>query len=98
MNIWHADQENNMRPDVDFNVCPWCAGDSIAVESKSILVDSVGLVFGAKVFCHDCGCCGPDLDVANCPDHPLSSDRLYLDHSDERDVVNFAVMVWNCRK
>lgn len=96
-NIWHVDQDNNMRPDVKFDPCPWCGSDSISVDSKSITLKDYGEVWSAEASCHECGSSGPSTSIASWPDHPLHEEQLYIDDNNEREVVNFAVKVWNCR-
>ena len=97
-NIWHVDQENNMRPDVKFDPCPWCGSNSISVESSSITLEEYGEVWSAKASCHECGSGAPSMHIASWPDHPLHEEKLYVDDNDEREVVNLAVKIWNCRK
>lgn len=98
-NRWHADQENNMRPDVKALPCPWCGYDhGIAVDSESHDLKDFGVVWSARAFCHECGSQCPSTNITTWPDHPLHEERLYIDNNNEREVVNLAVKIWNCRQ
>ncbi|MDV2440708.1 hypothetical protein QR665_14695 [Acinetobacter gerneri] len=100
MGRWHADQENNMRPDVKAMPCPWCGEGSeqfIVVDTVLHKSEEFGDSWKAQAMCHECGAKSQSSDIGLFP-HPLSEDYLYLDEENERDVVNFAVKVWNCRQ
>lgn len=98
-NRWHDDQDNNMRPDIKALPCPWCGCDhGIVVDTKLHQHIEYGDSWDACASCHECGASAPDINVTVWPDHPLYEKFTELDTSNERDVVNFAVEVWNCRK
>ncbi|WP_312069404.1 hypothetical protein [Acinetobacter sp.] len=98
-NRWHADQENNMRPDVKGLPCPFCGYDhGIAVDSNSHDLKEHGVIWSARAFCHECGAQSPSTNITTWPDHPLSEERIYIDWENEREVVNLAVKIWNIRK
>jgi len=98
-NIWHKHQENGHVPDEDFLSCPWCGSRSISVESKLFVLEEYGDCWNAEASCHECGATAPDTGAASVLNDPeIEKHRLYVDDSDEREVVNFAVMIWNSRK
>ena len=101
-NRWHAEQENNMRPDVKQEPCPWCGGDEfLVVDTELIKYELHGENFEdwkAQASCHECGAQSPDTGNPSWNDHPLHNEYLCVDWENEREVVNFAVQVWNCRK
>jgi len=101
-NRWHADQENNMRPDVKALPCPWCGEGSeefIVVDAKVVEFEVCGekqTQWSAHASCHECGASSPSSDIGPWP-HPLEDEYNQVDWENEREVVNFAVKVWNCR-
>ncbi len=98
-NTWHADQDNNMRPDVKGLPCPFCGYDhGIAVDTECTDLKEHGMIWSARAFCHECGSQCPSTGITSWPDHPLNEERLYLDWENEREVVNLAVKIWNIRK
>ncbi|KEC85395.1 hypothetical protein [Acinetobacter sp. ETR1] len=102
-NRWHADQENNMRPDVKALPCPWCGEGSeefIVVDSKIMDFEVCGekqTQWSAQASCHECGATSPSSDIGPWP-HLMEDECNQIDWEDEREVVNFAVKVWNCRQ
>ncbi len=98
-NIWHKDQDSGRVPDEDFLPCPWCGSTSISVESEVMTLKEYGDVWSAVASCHECGTTAPDTNIASVLNHPqIEEDRIYVDDKDEREVVNFAVQIWNSRK
>ena len=98
-NIWHKHQENGHVPDEDFLSCPWCGSTSISVESKLFVLKEYGDCWAAEASCHECGTTAPDTGAASVLNNPqIEKHRLYVDDANEREVVNFAVMIWNSRK
>ncbi|MEN3969933.1 hypothetical protein [Acinetobacter sp. BWR-L5] len=96
-NRWHADQENNMRPDVKPLACPWCGHDSVVVDSTLFKGEHINL-WSAQASCHECGAQSSDPEIAKWPDHTLCNQYDDVDWEDEREAVNFAVKIWNTRK
>ncbi|MDH0030335.1 MULTISPECIES: hypothetical protein [unclassified Acinetobacter] len=96
-NRWHADQENNMRPDVVPLPCPWCGLSSVVTDTELFKHEYMS-AWEAQSSCHECGAKGPDTGIARFPDHPLLNEYKNVDWEDEREVVNFAVQIWNIRK
>lgn len=97
-NRWHANQDNNMRPDVKFKPCPWCGEGSdefIVVDTEKHEGEHLN-TWSAQASCHECGSKSPDTDIGPWS-HPLEDEYNFLDWENEREVVNFAVKVWNCR-
>lgn len=95
-NRWHVDQDNDMRPDIKAEPCPWCNSTSIVVDSTMVESNS-RILWGAVTSCHDCSACGPDQFITSFPDHPLHIFHGEIDWEDERKVVNFAIRIWNSR-
>lgn len=95
-NRWHADQENNMRPDVKANPCPWCGSSSTVVDSQLYKGEHIN-TWSAQASCHECGATAPDEFITSFPDHPLFEKYKNIDWEVEREVVNFAVQIWNAR-
>lgn len=97
-NTWHADQDNNMRPDVEGLPCPFCGyAHGLAVDSDSHDLKVHGVIWSARAFCHECGSQSPSTNITTWPDHPLSEESIYVDWENEREVVNLAVKIWNTR-
>lgn len=94
-NRWHETQENNMRPDVKALPCPWCGENAVVVDTTMHEGEHVN-TWSAQASCHECGSQSPDTDIGPWP-HPLGSEYDFLNWEDEREVVNFAVKVWNQR-
>ncbi|WP_353166090.1 hypothetical protein [Acinetobacter sp.] len=65
-NRLHADQENNMRPDVKALACPWCGEGSeefIVVDSKIMDFEVCGekqTQWSAQASCHECAAVSPN--------------------------------------
>lgn len=95
-NRWHKTQENNMCPDVEAAPCPWCGVNSVVVDSVKFDHENLS-IWTAQASCHECGAQSPDTGFPKWSDHPLHEDYLYLNDENEREVVNFAVMIWNQR-
>ncbi|KAF1027093.1 MAG: hypothetical protein GAK29_00899 [Acinetobacter bereziniae] len=95
-NRWHADQENDMRPDVKALPCPWCGYDHGVVVDTEMHEGEHLNTWTAQASCHECGAASPNSDIGPFP-HPLKDDYDQVDWENEHEVVNFAVKVWNCR-
>jgi DNA-directed RNA polymerase subunit RPC12/RpoP len=99
-NHWHSDQGFIMCPDVKAYPCPWCGSEFIVVDSKIIDFEVCGeklTQWSAQARCHECGAVSPSSEFGSWS-HPLEDEYNQLDWENEREVVNFAVKVWNCRK
>ncbi|MDH0032026.1 MULTISPECIES: hypothetical protein [unclassified Acinetobacter] len=96
-NRWHAEQNNNMRPDVIPMPCPWCGLDAVVVDTALVVGEHIN-TWSAKASCHECGATAPDDFITSFPDHSLFEKYKCVDWEDEREVVNFAVQIWNIRK
>lgn len=95
-NRWHETQENNMQPDIKAQPCPWCDADSVVVDTVKFDHEHLS-TWTARASCHECGAQSPDSDFPSWPDHSLHNEYLFVDSENEREVVNFAVKVWNTR-
>lgn len=97
-NTWHADQDNNMRPDIEGLPCPFCGcTHGLAVDSDSHDLKEHGVIWSARAFCHECGSQSPSTLITTWPNHPLSEESIYVDWENEKEVVNLAVKIWNTR-
>ncbi|MGA4854163.1 hypothetical protein ACPC5U_12925 [Acinetobacter haemolyticus] len=97
-NRWNADKEPELTFDEKALSCPFCGYEhGVVVDTELFPLEELGNVWSARTICHECGSQGPSTGIATWPDHPLHNERLYIDWEDEREVVNFAIKIWNCR-
>lgn len=85
----HYDGLQEYTPDLEFLDCPFCGSDYISAKSQFFDEDKF---YNARVFCNLCGA-HSGWALSNSSFDP----DVKLNFESEKDVVNYAIFLWNMR-